>query len=95
MRLLSPAHFVSRLAGAASDVPVLVPRHNAQGTVRVTRAGNDPVTIGGQSVAAMRLVLTGAGGPERQVWVDGSGRVLKVALPSLGIVALRDDPPTH
>lgn len=84
-----------RLAGASSDVPMLVPRHNAQSTVRVSRQGSDAVSIGGESIAATRLVVTGAGAPERQVWVDASGRVLKVAVPSQRVIALRDDPPTR
>jgi hypothetical protein len=82
-----------RLGTATSDVPVLVPRRNAQGPVRVSRGGSDAVTIGGQSVAATRYTLTLPGLTERQVWLDGSGRVLKVSVPAQGIVATRDDPP--
>jgi hypothetical protein len=82
-----------RLSGAARDMSVLVPRRNAQGSVRVTRSGADPVSIGGQSIAATRYVLSSPGVPERQVWLDAGGRVLKVSVPSQGIVALRDDPP--
>jgi hypothetical protein len=82
-----------RLTGASGEVSVLVPRHNAQGVVHVSRSGADPVAIGGQSVAATRYVLSAPGSPERQVWLDASGRVLKVSVPSQGIVAIRDDPP--
>jgi hypothetical protein len=82
-----------RLGSGPVEVPVLVPRRNAQGVVRVTRSGPDPVTVGGQSLAATRYVLTAAGSPERDVWLDAGGRVLKVSIPTQGIVALRDDPP--
>jgi len=84
-----------RLTGASGEVSVLVPRRNVQGIVHVSRGGVDPVTIGGQSVAATRYVLSAPGAPERQVWLDANGRVLKVSVPSQGIVALRDDPPGH
>lgn len=82
-----------RLSGATASVSVLVPRRNAQGTVRVTRSGSDAVTVGGQSLLATKYVLTAPGAAERSVWLDAAGRVLKVSVPSQGIVALRDDPP--
>jgi hypothetical protein len=84
-----------RLSGATGDMSVLVPRRNAQGSVRVTRSGADPVSVGGQTIAATRYVLSSPGVPERQVWLDAGGRVLKVSVPSQGIVALRDDPPSR
>jgi hypothetical protein len=83
-----------RLGSASAELSFLVPRRNAQGTVRVNRSGADPVTIGGQTLAATRYVLSSPGAPERQVWLDAGGRVLKVSVPSQGIVALRDDPPS-
>jgi hypothetical protein len=82
-----------RLGGPSTEVSVLVPRRNVQGTVRVTRSGVDAVTVGGQSLAATKWVLTSPGGPERDVWLDAGGRVLKVAIPAQGVVAVRDDPP--
>ncbi|MBV9880319.1 MAG: hypothetical protein JO180_07480 [Gemmatirosa sp.] len=82
-----------RLAGGASSVPVVVPRKNSEGTAQLRQGGSEPVTIGGQSVPATRLVISWPGSPERNVWVDATGRVLKVTLPALGVVALRDDPP--
>ena len=82
-----------RLRPGSGELSLLVPRRNAQGAVRVSRGSSDPVTIGGQTLAATRYVLTAAGAPERQVWLDANGRVLKVSVPAQGIVALRDDPP--
>ena len=84
-----------RLGGASADMSVLVPRRNAQGALRVNRGGADPVTIAGQSLAATRYVLSSPGAPERHVWLDAGGRVLKVSVPSQAIVVLRDDPPGH
>jgi hypothetical protein len=82
-----------RLGGASADVPLLDPRRNAQGSIRVSREGSEAVAIGGESLAATKYQLSGPGTPARTVWLDASGRVLKVTVPSLGIVALRDDPP--
>jgi hypothetical protein len=78
---------------AAGAVPVITPRKNAQVTMRVTSGGPDRVTIGNQTIVAERLIVSDQGGGDREVWVDASGRVLKVAIPSRGIVATRDDPP--
>lgn len=83
----------SRLGAASAEVPVLAPRRNAQRAVRVSRGGGDAVTVGGQSLAATKYVLSAPGAPERTVWLDAGGRVLKVAVPTLGLVAVRDDPP--
>jgi hypothetical protein len=82
-----------RLAAASGEVAVVVPRRNAQSTVRVSRGGSDAVSIGGQSLPATRWVLTAPGTPERSVWLDSAGHVLKVSVPAQGLVALRDDPP--
>jgi hypothetical protein len=72
---------------------VVVPRRNVQ--VRMTLRAGAPqtVTIGGSAIEARHLVLTEPGGAAREIWVDAQGRVLKVALPARGVVALRDDPP--
>jgi hypothetical protein len=83
----------SARAGGAI-VPVVVPRRNAQLSMRIEERGAESVTVGGRALDARHLVLhEGAGGPERDVWVDAQGRVLKVAIASRGVVALRDEPP--
>lgn len=83
-------YFVARRR-AQGAVSVLDPRHNAQGTVRVSSRGADRVTIAGRSIAAEHLVIDG--GETREMWVDAAGRVLKVAIPARALVAVRDDPP--
>lgn len=82
-----------RLGGAPAELSLFVPRRSAQGVVRVSAGAADPVSIGGQTVPATRYTLSGSGAPERQLWLDAAGRVIKVGVPSLGIVAVRDDPP--
>jgi hypothetical protein len=74
-------------------VSVIVPRRNTQVTMRVSDAGADKVTIGGATLDARHYTIADPGGADREVWADASGRLLKVAIPSRGVVALRDDPP--
>jgi hypothetical protein len=74
-------------------VSVIVPRRNTQVTMRVTAAGSEKLTIGGTTLDAQRYTVADPGGADREVWADAAGRLLKVAIPSKGVVALRDDPP--
>jgi hypothetical protein len=84
-------YFIARRAG--KSVSVIVPRRNTQVTMRVTAAGDDKVSIGGTPIDAKRYTIADPGGADREVWTDAGGRVLKVTIPSRGVVALRDDPP--
>jgi len=87
-------YFIARRgAKAAGPVAVIVPRRNVQVTMRVTVAGSDKVTIGGTTIDAQRFTIAEPGGAIREVLADAEGRLLKVSIPSRGIVALRDDPP--
>jgi hypothetical protein len=82
-------YFVARRA-AAGGATAVVPRRNAQASLRVGSGEAEPVTLGGQSVAATRHAISG-GGPARTVWVDAEGRVLRVSAD--GLVAQRDAAP--
>jgi hypothetical protein len=77
----------------AGSVSVIVPRRNTQVVMRITDAGSDKVAIGGTSLDARHFTIADPGGADREVWADASGRLLKVAIPSRGVVAVRDDPP--
>jgi hypothetical protein len=79
-----------RPSGAVS---VIVPRRNTQVRLQVTNAGADRVTIGTQELDATRLVLREPSGEQREVWVDSQSRVLRVAIPARGVLAVRADPP--
>jgi len=85
-------YFVARHHTKGS-VNVLVPRSNTQSRWAITSAGEERLTIGTTDLQATHLVLTDAAGVQRDLWIDADGRVLKVVLPSSGIVATRDDPP--
>ncbi len=86
-------YFFIALGNRRGAVPVIVPRRGEQVTVEVVDRGSDPVTISGQALPATRLSLTTKGAPDRTLWVDGAGRVLKVEIPAHRLVALRDAPP--
>jgi len=80
-------------SGRSGPVPVVVPRRNVQVTMRVERQGTESLQVGGRAIDATHLVVGEPGAAERHVWVDAEGRVLKVALPTSGTIALRDEPP--
>jgi hypothetical protein len=86
-------YFITRQQSPGGSVSVIVPRRNTQVTMRVADAGSEKLTIGGTPIDARRFTITDPGGANREVWADASGRLLKVAIPSRGVVALRDDPP--
>lgn len=85
-------YFVALQANGAS-VPIVIPRRNTQMALRVSNAGTERLSIGGTSLEARHLQFTEPSGELREVWVDRAGRVLKVAIPSRDVIALRDDPP--
>jgi hypothetical protein len=75
-------------------MPVVVPRRSdVKSTITMSTVGDETLQIGNHDVAAVHLRATDAGGDVRDIWVDKSGRLLKVALPARGLVAIRDDPP--
>ena len=84
--------FLARRAPVGS-VPVVVPRRSTQLTMRVEPLGGERVTVGGRALEARRFRLTEPGGAVRELWTDDAGRVLRVEIPSRGVVAVRDDPP--
>ena len=86
-------YFMTRRTPPTGSVSVIVPRRNTQVTMRIADGGTEKVTIGGTTLDARRFDISDPGGADRVVWADASGRLLKVAIPSKGVVALRDDPP--
>ena len=74
-------------------IPVVVPRQtNVKATVTMTTVGEEQLQIGNHDLASTHL-RAAVGSEATDVWVDKSGRLLKIAVPSRGIVAVRDDPP--
>jgi hypothetical protein len=83
-------YFLAR-AARTGQVAVVLPRRSAQVMTTVTDRGAESLTVGGDAYRARHLSVS-VGSEERNVWVDAAGRVLKVTIPSRGVVALRDTP---
>ena len=87
-------HWFLVLRSRDGGIPVVVPRRsNVQATVTMSTVGEETLQIGNHDLAATHLRATIGGDEIHDIWVDKSGRLLKVALPSRGLVATRDDPP--
>jgi hypothetical protein len=87
-------HWFLVMRSRDGGMPVVLPRRsNVQATITMSQVGEESVQIGTHDLGATHLRATLAGGEVHDIWVDKSGRLLKVALPSKGLVAVRDDPP--
>jgi hypothetical protein len=89
--LFSQFFFVA-LAAEHPEVIVIAPRTAQQVRMRLEARTDATVVVAGRTLPARHFTLVTDDG-SRDVWVDGAGRVLKVAIPGRGLVALRDDPP--
>ncbi len=82
-----------RVQDGPERIPLIIPRQNRQVSAGVAARGQEPVRVGGRSVQALRLVITPAGAPERHVWVDDRGRVLRLEVPDRRFEAVRSGLP--
>ena len=85
-------HFFIPLAKRTGDVSVIIPRRNGQVTGRLEERGSEKIKVDGREVSALHLVIT-LPDESRDLWIDESGRLLKVAVPARGLVALREELP--
>jgi hypothetical protein len=86
-------YFVTRARGGAR-VQLLFPRRLQRDSASITvRSENQDVELGNGRVPARHLIVMDAAGVATDVWLDARGRVLRVAVPSRGFVAVRDAPP--
>ncbi|MHB8838410.1 MAG: hypothetical protein ACYC7F_05600 [Gemmatimonadaceae bacterium] len=82
------------VARGAGVVPAVVPSRGVVVRLTVEDAGTDHVFIALQSIEARKYVVReGGGGLSREVWMDTAGHLLKVAIPSRQLIAVRDDAP--
>jgi hypothetical protein len=84
--------FVPLRAGNPQLV-VIAPGPAQQDTFTVQNRGVETVEIAGRDLSGRRYTLVSSAKGPRDVWIDAEGRLLKVAFPERGLVALRDDPP--
>ena len=85
-------HFYFVPLAASSRVSVIAPRSAQQTTFSIAARGSETVDVAGKKLPARRFSIS-SDGVNRDVWVDATGRLLKVAIPDRDLVALRDDPP--
>jgi hypothetical protein len=71
----------------------LAPRRLAYEQLAVVYVDGRDVEIGNGTLPSRHLTVTSADGVVTDLWVDAAGRVLRVATPSRGFVAIRDEPP--
>ncbi len=92
--LVHQYYFLAQRAGSTTTrIPLLIPRESRQVLSTVTAAGSDAIEIAGRRVDARLLRVSAAGLPDRELWVDARGRVLRLAVPSRGFVATRTSVP--
>jgi hypothetical protein len=82
-----------RLEATSARIPVIIPRQNRQVSAQVNAGAVEKIDVGGQSIEARKLTVTPANGTLRNVWVDVLGRVLRLEIPSSGLIAQRLDAP--
>ncbi|HEX7050301.1 MAG TPA: hypothetical protein VF188_08885 [Longimicrobiales bacterium] len=82
-----------RFAAGMTNIPVIIPRRNLQISAVVTDAGSGSVDVGGRAIRARHLVISPTGAPERHLWVDDDGRILRLEIPARAFVARREAPP--
>ena len=87
-------HWFLALRSRAGNMSVVLPRRaDVHTTVTMTTVGEETLQIGNHDLASTHLRAVLGGGEVHDIWVDKSGRLLKVALPAKNLVAIRDDPP--
>jgi hypothetical protein len=74
-------------------VTAVLPRRNELTQLHVLSKGDDAIEIAGTKVTARHYVVSDSVS-ERQLWTDSMGRVLRVEVPSLALIAVRDALPT-
>ena len=85
-------HAILALTRSAGPLTIVIPRGNTQLSGRLVDRGQDTLTVDGRRVTATRWALELPTGTH-DFWADGRGRLLKVALPAKGIVAVREELP--
>ena len=85
--------FFVPLAAQHPQLAVIAPGVTEPTGFRLEERASDTVEIANRSVPSRHFALIGPTGATRDVWIDEKGRLLKVAMPERGLVALRDDPP--
>jgi hypothetical protein len=95
--LLVDDGFVHQLSFATlgrrpGSVQVVDPRGGRAGAGSLSAMGLEPVDVGGKPVTATHYSLA-SNGVRREFWLDAAGHLLRVEIPSLQLVAAREELP--
>lgn len=83
-------YYFLRTAREGSRIPAIEPRTRRQLQLVVSAPEETELRVGGVRVQARKVTLS-AGDETRAVWFDAQGRVLRVEVPAIGYVAVRQD----
>ncbi len=86
-------YFFAVLPPRRSQFSVVDPRLGTQATFRFEERGQESIRVGRGTASARHYALIAADGSSRDIWVDASGHLLRVAIPAQGLVAQRDELP--
>jgi Domain of unknown function (DUF6134) len=86
-------YFFATLPPRRAQFSVVDPRSGAQATFRFEERGEESLRVGRGTAQAQHYALIAADGSSRDIWVDASGHLLRVAIPTRGLVAQRDELP--
>jgi hypothetical protein len=86
-------YFLVERLGGDGRVPIIIPRQSRQVSARIAEVGSETIDLAGASVSARRIEVRPAGLPDRTLWVDSQGRVLRLHIPAEGFLAERTEPP--
>lgn len=86
-------HWLLVQRARSGTMPVVVPRRSdVPSSASLTTVGEESLRVGNQDVQAT-LVRAMVSGEVHDIWIDRSGRLLKVSVPGRNLIAIRDDPP--
>lgn len=80
-------------ADAPATRRLIEPGSGARVVVRIRELGREPLRLGDSTVTARRLALDGFPDGVHELWTDDAGRVLRLAVPGTGLVAVRERVP--
>lgn len=86
-------YFFAVLPPVRNRFSVINPRAGTQATFRFEERGRESLRVGRGTASARHYALITPSGATRDIWVDAEGRLLRVAIPTRGLVAQRDELP--
>ncbi|MCI0433587.1 MAG: hypothetical protein L0271_08050 [Gemmatimonadetes bacterium] len=86
--------FVAQRAIAGTTrLPLIVPSESRQVFAELSVEPAEPIMVSGRRIDARRVTVRPDGSPERRIWIDDTGRILRLEIPDLGLVAERTTAP--